>query len=163
MVKRENYNIVSEAIVEDLLKRHYDKKPKKVSGTGPGKIGDFRVGKKIIEVKGVWSDELGKNLDYDYVSGNFTISDREWEKIKTDPKNFQLWVVYRLAQEHKDVKGWPVKYAIMDGMTLKKCKPKFNKVTLSIPKEKWKEADQYDVPLSIWNKHKTKKQKKKNV
>jgi len=163
MVKRENYNIVSEAIVEDLLKKHYHKKPKKISRTGPGKIGDFRVGKKIVEVKGVWSDEIGKDLDYEYVSRNFTISDKEWKKINDDPKNFELWVIYRLAQEHKDVKGWPVRYAIMQGTTLKKCKSKFYKVTLSITKERWKEAEQHDVPLEIWNKHKTKKQKKRNV
>jgi len=161
MVKQENYNIVSEAIVEELLKKKHGNKVKKISGTGAGKVGDFKVGQKIIEVKGLWSDESGKKDDeFDFVSSSFTISDKEWKIIKNDPENFELWVVYRLDRTHKDVKGWPVRYAILSGTILKKCKPTFHRVGLLIPKELWKESDQDDVPKKFLTKHINKKKKK---
>jgi len=160
MVKQENYNIVSEAIVEDLLKKEYGDDVKKISGTGAGKVGDFKVGKKTIEVKGLWSDESGQKGDkLDFVSSGFTISDKEWKIIKNDPKNFELWVIYRLNRTHKDVKGWPVRYAILSGTILKKCAPTFHRVWLPIPKEFWKKSDQDDVPKKLWVKHQKKKKK----
>ncbi len=161
MVKQENYNIVSEAIVEELLKKEYGDKVKKISGTGAGKVGDFKVGQKIIEVKGSWSDESGKKDDeFDFVSSGFDVSDKEWEIIENNSKNFELWVVYRLNRTHKDVKGWPVRYAILSGTILKKCKHTFPKVRLHILKELWKESDQEDVPKKILTKHINKKKKK---
>lgn len=161
MVKQENYSIVSEAIVEDLLKQEYGDRVKKISGTGAGKVGDFRIGKKIIEVKGLWSDESGQKDDkFDFVSSSFTISDKEWEIIENDSKNFELWVVYRLDRTHKDVKDWPVKYAILSGTVLKKCKPTFRRVGLPIPKEFWKKSDQDYVPKKLWTKHQNKKKRK---
>ena len=157
MVKIENFSIVSESIVEELLKKHNPrKKIEKISGSGPGKIGDFRVGKKIIEVKAIYSDESGKPDDkFDFVSSGFTISDKEWDFIQNNAKNFELWVVYRL--DRKNYGDYPVKYAVMKGTTLLKCKPSWHKVTLSIPKEKWQQTFQRKVPIKVWNKNKNKK------
>ncbi len=155
IIKQEDYQAFSEDVVEDLLKKEFGDMVEKISGTGAGKVGDFRVGKKTIEVKGLWSDESGKDNDeFDFVSSGFTVSDKEWDIIKNDSENFQLWVVYRLNQSHKDVKGWPIKYAILSGTELKKCKPTFRRVGLPIPKEFWRKSIQDEVPEELLNKHK---------
>ena len=69
---------------------------------------------------------------------------------------------YILWWHNLEFKECPLIPSHRDMPECKNCKLKVD-VKWDGPKEKWKEADQYDVPLSIWNKHKTKKQKKKNV
>jgi len=161
MITDKDYNVISEAIVFDLLEKEYGKGKVKRVPRGPGNIGDFKVDKKTIEVKGVSVDESGSNDDeFDFVSRSFNFSDKEWEIIRKDPENFELWVIYRL--DRKNYKNWDVKYAVMDGHTLLKCKPSWRKVTLAIPKKMWQNATQEIVPISIWNKHKNKRQSKKS-
>ena len=60
-----------------------------------------KVRKKVIEVKGYWTDEDTDN-DKDYPTKSISISSAEWEMVKKDPKNFVLWVVYRLDRNHKE-------------------------------------------------------------
>ena len=160
MITDKDYNIISEAIVFDLLEKKYGKGKVKRIPVGPGNIGDYKVGKKKIEVKGLSVDESGSDGDnFDFVSRSFGFSDKEWKIIRKDPDNFELWVVYRL--DRKTYKDWDVKYAVMDGYTLLKCKPSWRKVTLAMPKKMWKDTIQEKVPSSIWEKHKNKRQKKK--
>jgi len=157
MVKQENYNIVSEAIVEDLLKKHYKKTPEKISGTGNKNFGDFKIGNKIIEVKGLWTDEQGYEDDkFDFVSSAFSLSIKEWNFIKKYPRNFEMWVVYRLDEKYNGPE-YPVKYAIIKGTVLKTCVPKYRSIKLAIHKQKWKNTEQYKVPKHILQKHKNKK------
>jgi len=159
MITDKDYNIISEAIVFDLLEKKYGKGKVKKVPSGPGNIGDFKVSKKTIEVKGLSVDESGCDDDeFEFVSRSFNFSDKEWKIISEDPDNFELWVVYRL--DRKNYKDWDVKYSVMDGQTLLKCKPSWRKVTLAIPKKMWEDTIQEKVPLSIWEKHKNKRQSK---
>jgi len=161
MITQKDYNVISEAIVFDLLEKKYGKGKVKKVPRGPGNIGDFKVGKKTIEVKGLYVDEQGSDDDeFDFVSRSYNFSDKEWKIIRKDPDNFELWVVYRL--DRKNYKDWDVKYAVMDGHTLRKCKPSWYKVTLAMPKKMWEDTTQKKVPLSIWEKHKNKKWSKKS-
>jgi len=158
MITEKDYNVISEAIVFDLLEKKYGKGKVKKVPRGPGNIGDVKVVKKTIEVKGLYVDESGSDDDkFDFVSSGFNFSDKEWKIICEDSDNFELWVVYRL--DRKNYKDWDVKYAVMDGHTLLKCKPSWRKVTLAMPKKMWEDTIQEKVPLSIWEKHKNKKRK----
>jgi len=161
MITDKDYNIISEAIVFDLLEKEYGKGKVKRVPSGPGNIGDLKVGKKTIEVKGLSVDESGSDGDkFDFVSRGFSFSDKEWKIIQEDPDNFELWVVYRL--DRKTYKEWDVKYAIMDGRTLLKCKPSWRKVTLAMPKKMWEDTIQEEIPSYIWEKHKNKRHSKKS-
>jgi len=161
MVNPEDRNIVSESIVKELLHKDKRFKGKKIQQNSKrsGAIGDFQVDDLIIEVKGLGVDESGKGLPYDFVSSSFDFSEKEWKKIQDDPKNFELWVVYRLDRKWKD----PVSYAILPGTILKTCKGIPMRRRVSITKDKWKYSSQKTVPTSIWKKHKNKRRNKKNV
>jgi len=149
---------MAQEIVHDLLNNGKNK-VKTLHNKGPGVHGDYQIGKKIIEVKGYWTDEHSDN-DKDYPTRSIQISSAEWEMVKKNPKNFVLWVVYRLDRNHKENKGYPARYAVMPGEVLKKCKSrKVQEVNVRIPEEKWHDSrvTQMDIPKHLKKKYKLNK------
>ena len=90
---------VAEEIVLQMLK----KEGKKVidNRKNPKKFGDFQVGNTIIEVKGQNEDHTGGKFDnFDFVTRYITLSDIEWNFLKKNPNQFEVYIVYRLNEVH---------------------------------------------------------------
>jgi len=98
MVDSKHFGEIAEEIVLQILKN----KGNKVidNRKKPRKIGDFQVGKKIIEVKGHSEDHTGdESDDFDFVSRYISLSAQEWKFLKKSPKLFEVYIVYRLNEK----------------------------------------------------------------
>ena len=158
MNKYQQFGKIAEQIVFDLL-NDGKQQVKKLSNKGPGTHGDFKKGQKTIESKGWWTDENTKSKK-DYPSRAIQLSGGEWRELQKNPKKFELWAVYRLDRNHKINKGFPVRYSVMPGEVLKKCK--IQQVTLRTTYKDWDDSRviQKDVPLRLkkkYNLHKNEK------
>jgi len=151
MNKFQKFGNLAEKIVFDLLNNGKNK-VRTLHNKGVGFHGDYQIRKKVIEVKGYWTDE-NSDSDKDYPTSEIKISGKEWEMVKKDPKNFELWTVYRLDRNHKDNKGYPARYSVMPGEVLKKCKPK--EVIVRITEENWHDPRvlQTDIPNHLKKKY----------
>jgi len=161
MDKYQKFGQIAEKIVHDLLNNGKNKVDT-LHNKGPGYHGDYKVRKKVIEVKGYWTDEDTDN-DKDFPTKSISISSAEWEMVKKNPKNFVLWVVYRLDRNHKVNKGYPARYAVMPGEVLKKCKGRRSQsVNVRIPEEIWHDprVTQMDIPKHLKKKYELNKNEK---
>ena len=157
MVSQKDYAIIAEEIVYEILKKKYKTKIHD-NRNNPKKIGDFQVGKKIIEVKGEGEDYHGfKNNKSDFVARYITVSKTEWKFLNKFPDRFEIYIVYRLNEKYYPLHpewNYP-KIVMIRGRELVKCKTEKPIVNIKTPKPFWKTKSkvQHPVPKSIWKKY----------
>ncbi|MDF2425086.1 MAG: hypothetical protein OPY08_01450 [Nitrosopumilus sp.] len=124
-------------------------------------IGDFQVGKKIIEVKGHNEDYPGEKTDpFDFIARSITLSAQEWKFLKKTPNLFEIYVVYRLNEiQYKDNPEWNFpKFICIKGSEIVDKKIDRPIVRVKIPKSFWSDKGERQVPVpkTIFNKVKKK-------
>lgn len=145
MVRQKDYGSKAEKIVFNYLK----KKRKVIFLHGTKgyqfKFGDIQIGKdketcKIIEVKGQ-SEDYNSRTEWDVPRRSITISKKEYEFLKNNPKRFDVYVVYRLKYNPNPKWNKP-KIAICKGEDLLNCKTEIRQIFLKTPNDFWKNTKQ---------------------